>query len=119
VKVAFLLDEQISPRVAERLAKAGLDARAVCGSELAGSDDASILRAAVAEGRVLVTYNIADFSMVYADLLKEGLPVPGLVFVDGDSIPSSDIRGLTRALTRLSSRLEEGVVDPGGGIFLT
>lgn len=119
MNAAFLLDEQISPRVAEQLAKTGIDVRAVCGSELAGRDDASIFRAAVAEGRIMVTYNIADFSVVYADLLKEGLKVPGLVFVDENSIPNSDIQGLVRALARLTARLQKGEADAGGGIFLT
>lgn len=119
MKVAFLLDEQISPRVAEQAQKSGLDIRAVCGSEPAGRDDRSIFRAAIAEVRIMVTYNISDFSVVYADLLKEGATVPGLVFVDEDTIPNSDIPGLARALTRLAERLGKGKIDPSGGIFLT
>jgi predicted nuclease of predicted toxin-antitoxin system len=119
MKVAFLLDEMISPRVAEQLQKSGIEIRAVCGSELAGRDDRSIFRAAIAEGRMMVTYNISDFSVVYADLLKEGVTVPGLVFVDEGTIPNSDVQGLVRALTRLAERLGKGEIDPSGGMFLT
>lgn len=119
MKVAYLLDEQISPRVSEQLASAGLDARAVCGSELAGKDDGSVFRAAVKEGRIMVTYNISDFSIVYGDLLKEGVAVPGLVFVNAESIDNSDIQGLVRALTRLAKQIESNEVDASAGIFLT
>lgn len=119
MKVAFLLDEQISPRVADQVRRSGIDIRAVCGSELAGKDDRFVFRAAIAEGRMMVTYNISDFSVVYADLLKEGATVPGLVFIDEKSISNSDIQGLARALTRLAERLGKGEIDPSGGIFLT
>lgn len=117
--VAFLLDEQISPKVARQLKDAGIDARAVCGSEIAGQDDVSVFRAAVHEGRIMVTYNIADFSVVYADFLKEGVHVPGLVFVNEDTINNADIQGLVRALTRLAKRLETGTADASAGLFLT
>lgn len=119
MKIAFLQDEQISPRVAEQLQSLGIDARAVCGSEIAGQDDPSVFRAAVKAGRIMVTYNIADFSAVYADLLKEGAPVPGLVFVNTDTIDNSDIQGLVRALTKLAKKLDSGAADASAGIFLS
>jgi predicted nuclease of predicted toxin-antitoxin system len=119
VKPSFLLDEQISPRVAEQAAHQGVKIKAVCGSELAGRDDASILRAAIDEGRILITYTIADFTVVYSDLIKAGVKIPGLVFVNETSIPNSDIQGLVRALVKLSARIEEGEIDPGGCLFLT
>lgn len=119
MNAAFLLDEQISPRVAEQAENLGVDVRAVCGSELSGLDDRGIFRAAIKEGRIVVTYNIADFSAVYADLLKEGLKIPGLVLVSEDSIPNADIQRLVRALTRLAAQIDKGEVDVGGGLFLT
>ena len=114
----FLLDEQISPRVARLAGGLGVDARAVASSDLAGLDDRSIFRKAVEEGRILVTYDIADMSVVYADLLKEGLDVPGVIFVDSRTIPTSDPLRLARGLARVAGRIESGDVDPGGGLFL-
>jgi predicted nuclease of predicted toxin-antitoxin system len=118
VRVSYLLDEQISPRVAELLVKSEVNARAVADSELAGLDDSSVFRKAVEEGRILVTYNIDDMAIVLGDLLKEGAPVPGVIFVDARTIPPSDVPGLARALSRLAGRIEEGAIEPSAGIFL-
>ena len=60
MKPSFLLDEHVSPWVAGELKKAGLDVRAVAGSSLAGSDDRSVFRTAINEGRILVTYDLKD-----------------------------------------------------------
>lgn len=118
MRASYLLDEQISPRVAELLARSGVSAKAVARSELAGLDDPSIFRKAVEEGRILVTYNIDDMAIVLGDLLKEGAPVPGVVFVDARTIPPADVTGLARALNRLAVKIEEGSIEPGAGVFL-
>ena len=115
----FLLDEHISRRVARALARLEIDATAVDGSALTGSDDTVVLRAAIREGRILVTYNNADFPLLLGDALRAGVVVPGLVFVDSNTIPPSDIGGLARALATLAKRMAAGEVDPSGGIFLT
>jgi hypothetical protein len=114
----FLLDEQISPEVAKQAVKAGVDVRAVAASDLAGLDDRSIFRKAVEGGRVLVSYNIDDMSLLLGDFLKEGAAVAGLVFVDVRTIPPSDVPGLARALVKLEKKMGKGEVNPGGGIFL-
>lgn len=116
--VRFLLDEQISPKVAERARKLGLDVTAVSGSDLAGSGDGAVFRRAIDEGRIVVTYDIADFTVLYSDLLKEGASIPGLVFVDAGTISTADLSGLARALAKLAALIEKGEVDPSGGIFL-
>lgn len=118
MRPTFLLDEHISPEVARQAGKAGLDVRAVAASELAGLDDKAIFRKAVEEGRVLVSYNIDDMSLLLGDFLKEGAAVAGVIFVDVRTIPPSDVPGLARALVKLADRMEKGEVDPGGGIFL-
>lgn len=114
----FLLDEHVSPGVARWAGKAGVDVRAVAASELAGLDDRSVFRIAVEEGRVLVSYNIDDMSVLLGDFLKEGAAVAGVVFVDVRTIPPSDVPGLARALVKLANQMEKGEVDTGGGIFL-
>lgn len=114
----FLLDEMISPRVAAEAGKAGLDVLAVAATGLAGQDDRAVLRAAIDQRRILVTYNVADFMRLFSDFLKEGADIPGVVFVSLKAFPTSDPGGLLKGLVRFSRKVEEGSVDPAAGIFL-
>ncbi len=113
----LLLDEHVSPKVADLLLKDGIDTVAVVATPLAQSDDLTLLRAAVLDGRIFVTYDHSDFAEHLAALAKEGSAVPGVVFVPA-TIRTSDFSGLAGALARLSRRIEAGEVDPSGGIFL-
>jgi predicted nuclease of predicted toxin-antitoxin system len=62
VSVKLLLDENVSPQVAERLCKEdGLDACGVRDRGLLEATDAEVLEAAFAEDRILVTKNVDDF----------------------------------------------------------
>lgn len=140
----FLLDEHISRRVAaqqqsasalaaglprrvrkahsfgaEAASRRGADVRAVDGSDLAGLDDRSLLRAAVRDGRILVTYNNGDYAPLLVDLLREGAAVPGVVFVNGETLRPSDVGGLARALAKLSDRIAAGEADASGGLFVS
>lgn len=114
----FLLDEQIGRRVAKEAGRRGVDVAAVDGSELAGLDDLALFRRAIHEGRIVVTYNNADFAPLMAEMLKEYPSIPGVVFVDRSTIPTSDVMGLVRALARLAERIEMDEVDVSGGAFL-
>jgi uncharacterized protein DUF5615 len=95
-----------------------VDVVAVDGSALAGLDDRALLRLAVADGRILVTYNNGHFAPLMTDLLRERASFPGIVFVDRRTIPTSDVGGLARSIARLARRIEDGTVDASGGIFL-
>ena len=117
--VRFILDEHSSPRIAQIAGKLGIDVIAVSGSVIEGHDDETVLRYAVSRGRLLVTYDLADFSVLYGDLIRDGVEVPGIVFVDGGSFPTSALGALARALAALARRIDSGDVDPVGGIFLT
>jgi predicted nuclease of predicted toxin-antitoxin system len=61
VIVKLLLDENLSPRVAEALRNGGLDAVHVRDRGILGTPDHAVLEAAFEEDRVLVTSNVADF----------------------------------------------------------
>ena len=115
----FLLDEHVSPRVAQEGARKDLDAKAVAGSDLAGLPDPEILRKAVEGGRILVTYDTADFMVLLGDVMKEGRDIPGIVFVSREKIPTSDIGGLVVALLRLKTPIIAGRADPSAGLFLS
>jgi len=118
VKPRFLLDEQLSRRLAEAAVRAGLDVTAVKGSELAGLDDRSILLAAAAQERILVTCNIRHFAPLMTDLINSGVTPKGLVKISAKSFHPGDLRGILRALVELAARIERGEVDPSMGITL-
>jgi hypothetical protein len=60
----LLLDEMYPPLLADVLREKGHDVRAVATSELAGADDATVLDAATADGRCLLTENVRDFAVL-------------------------------------------------------
>jgi predicted nuclease of predicted toxin-antitoxin system len=60
--VRLLLDEPLSPRIAQQLRDAGHDVAAVAErDDLRSQPDETIWRTALAEGRALVTGDLADF----------------------------------------------------------
>ncbi len=97
----LLLDEHISPDVADALQAEGFDVEAVDGSPLDGLDDRPLWEAAIAEGRVLVTYNRADFQELYEEFWSAGIAHPGLVLVSESTIRPGDLGTLLRSLRRL------------------
>lgn len=62
MNVKLLLDENLSPQVADRLCKEdGIDACGVRDRGLLEATDAEVLDRAFAEDRILVTKNVDDF----------------------------------------------------------
>jgi len=119
VKPRFLLDEQLSPKIAEAARALDLDVRAVCGSTLEGRDDESILCAAVADDRILITIDIGGFTPLLTKFFNEGTRVPGLILVNPKTFPSQDRKVLLRSLKSMADRIERGEVDPSMGVTLT
>ena len=98
-----LLDEQLSPRIAELLRSRGHDVEAVVDrSDLAGQSDRVILESATAEGRAVVTNNVKDFRPLVAERLARGEVHAGLIL-----LPSTHTRNraafemLVRAIERI------------------
>jgi predicted nuclease of predicted toxin-antitoxin system len=78
--VKALLDEQLSPRIAELLREAGYDVVAVAERvELIGSADAVLLEIATSEGRAVITNNVKDFRPLAAEFLARGRAHGGLI----------------------------------------
>ena len=75
----LLLDEMYSPGLAEALRAAGVDACTVIELGLAGSSDPEVYAAAIADGRTLLTENLADFTRISADHLVAGQHHPGVL----------------------------------------
>ena len=77
-----LLDEQLSPRIAELLRNRGQDVQAVADrDDLAGQSDRMILDAAAAEDRAVITNNVKDFRPLAAERLAQGASHAGLILL--------------------------------------
>jgi predicted nuclease of predicted toxin-antitoxin system len=77
--VKLLLDEMYSPRLAEALRAANVDATVAAELGLGGRSDHDVFAAAVADGYVLLTENVADFARIAADHLTAGHHHPGVL----------------------------------------
>jgi hypothetical protein len=75
----LLLDEMYSPGLAEALRTADVDARTAAESGLAGSSDPEVFEAAIADGRTLLTENVADFAHISAEHVVAGQHHPGVL----------------------------------------
>ncbi len=70
----LLLDEMYPPALAEMLWDKGHDVLAVAASdELTGADDTTVLDAAAADSRCLVTENVRDFAVLARHTTHAGL----------------------------------------------
>jgi hypothetical protein len=103
---AFLIDEMFPPAAAAQLRHDyGHDAVHVGEIGLQATDDTLVAAAARAEGRALVTENVADFAgerdIVLVFILKRNLP-PG----------SAQATGLTKALDRWARDNPDPYIGP-------
>lgn len=97
-----LLDEQLSPRIAELLRDRGHDVQAVVDRrDLAGRSDRVIVEIAASEERAVITNNVKDFRPLAAERLARGEAHAGLIL-----LPSTRTR--TRgALEMLANAIEQ------------
>lgn len=106
--LSFLLDEDISYRVAEGLRRRGVDAVSVheVGRANTRLSDEAQLELAVNQGRVMVTYNRADYQALDAAWRVEGRTHAGILWCAEDSIQRRAIGRLVRALETAASAHE-------------
>jgi hypothetical protein len=104
----LLLDEHISPTVAEGLRRRS-QSLSVCalveweGGSFLGQDDAALLQRAAAQHWALVTYDRRTIPPLLKLWAEAGQRHGGIIFVDERTIPPSDIGSLTRALAALAA----------------
>jgi predicted nuclease of predicted toxin-antitoxin system len=108
VTLRFMLDEDISDRVAVGLRDRGIDTVSV--HEL-GRDNRRIpddvqLEYAVGQGRVLVTYNRGDFQLLDAKWREEGRVHAGILWCLEQTISRQDVGSLIRALQTASEEFD-------------
>ncbi len=95
----FLLDEQISGKVAERLRRRGHDvAAATDDPSLRGLSDPDLFEVAQQQARTLVTYNRVDFEPIVREYAEANREHHGLVLVHPMRFPSWEFAHLVAAL---------------------
>ncbi|MFH1983777.1 MAG: DUF5615 family PIN-like protein [Pseudomonadota bacterium] len=102
------LDEDISPRVAERLRKKGVDALSAHEVNMTGATDEEQLAMAVSEGRVMVTRNRNDFIALTVRSFQDVRPHCGLL-ITPYTIPGDDFGLLADRLSEYARRHPHGI----------
>lgn len=102
----FLIDEDLSPKVAQHLCQNYLiDAVAVRDRGLLGKDDRTVLSYAFNEDRILITVNIADFER-FAQLMEVH---SGIVFLqEGDLLREEHIQVVLKAVKAIETEIKAG-----------
>ncbi len=102
----FLIDEDLSPKVAQYLCKNYLiDAVAVRDRGLLGKDDRTVLNYAFNEDRILITANIVDFER-FATLIEVH---SGIVFLqEGDLLREEQITVVSKAVKTIEAEIKAG-----------
>ncbi len=97
----LLLDAHISPSIARQLHQDGLDAVALRhwqdGNYRTATDE-TVLITAMAEERVLVTYDLRTIPSLLKEWAEMGQHHGGVILVDERTLRPNDIPGLLRAL---------------------
>jgi len=103
----LLLDEHISPAVAEGLRRRNRSQMVLCMAtweqgEFLGQQDAVCLQHAAAQRLTLVTYDRRTIPPLLKVWSEEGRKHGGVIFVDEKTISPADTGGLVRALSELA-----------------
>ncbi len=105
--VKLLLDEHISPAVAEGLRRRNRSLTVICMAvwqqgEFLGQPDFVCLQQAAVQGLTLVTYDRRTIPPLLKAWAEEGRKHGGVIFVDEKTISPADTGGLVRALSELA-----------------
>ena len=116
---ALLLDEMFSPAIATDLAARGIGCcRAVVTDPvLRALSDLEIFKAALAEGRVLVTNNVPDFESLRRAHEAAGNEVPGLIYTSDLTFPRTKAY-VSRLGAALAAAADRETARCGGVLWL-
>src|SRR5664279_5433470 len=103
----LLLDEHVSPKVAEGLRRRApsMVVHALAnweGGNFLGQDDSACLMEAARQRLTLVTYDRRTIPLLLKTREESGRRHGGVIFVDEKTIAPADVGGLVQALHRLS-----------------
>lgn len=102
----ILLDEHISPSIANGLRRRHRTLSVVCMAEwengqFLGQPDTACLQEAAAQRLTLVTYDRRTIPPLLKSWAEQGRSHGGVIFVDDKTIPPSDVGNLVRSLSDL------------------
>ena len=105
----LLLDEHISPAIADGLRRRNRQLVVVCMAEweegkFLGQEDSACLKQAAAQGLTLITYDRRTIPLLLKAWGEEQRKHGGVIFVDNATIAPSDTGGLIRSLSDLSRK---------------
>ena len=108
MRLGYLLDEDISHRVATGLRQRGIDAVSVheIGRANLEIPDEDQLAFATQQGRVLVTFNRRDYETLSGRWSADGQTHAGILWCSEQTVTRRDIGGLVRALEAAAGRYE-------------
>lgn len=110
--LALLLDEHISPIVAEQIVKQDSSVSVVSihhwhEGEFLNTDDDTILEAAYREQVTLVTFDQSTIRLILKEWGEQGRSHGGVIFIDEKSIAQNDYGGLVKALRQLWNQMKD------------
>jgi predicted nuclease of predicted toxin-antitoxin system len=111
----LLIDEHLSPAIAEQLRARGHDVVSPVEAGVSGIDDGRVLSWAVADRRAIATNNIKDFRPLHAAYLTAGTTHYGIVLVQSGkyALDRQHLGPLVSALDELlqACRAEDALCD--------
>lgn len=94
-----LLDADVPPAIGDALRQLGHDAVPASGNPaLETLNDADLLREATRQGRVLVTFNIVDFTEAARAFAHSEEGHSGIILIHSHTYPRTNIGAIARAL---------------------
>jgi hypothetical protein len=114
--VKLLLDEMLSPTIAQELQSHGYDVMAVAGSEHEALSDPEVLALARAERRAVVTTNLRDFRPLHNEAITPGGAGHfGMIFMPGSYRRTTNDSGKIVAAIEALLRQHPGEEDLANG----
>ena len=104
----FYLDEDLSPKIAERVRDKGVDCISAHETGMLGASDLEQLMFAAGQKRCLATKNRDDFIQLTLRFFNDGLPHFGLLIIP-HSIPGDRFSQIARAMADYAQAHPEGL----------
>ena len=105
MRIRLYLDEDAMSRsLARELRARGIDVTTTISARMLGQDDAVQLEFARREGRVIYTYNVADYDHLHTEYLRQGHTHAGMVLAHQKRFTIGEqIRRLLKLIAALSA----------------
>jgi len=106
--VKFYLDEDLSPKIAQRLRKRGIDAVSAFEVGNLQFSDREQLAYAAGERRCLVTRNARHFIVLAQEAIRRQAPHAGIILCS-QSMCGFEVKSIADALIRVANQFPEGL----------